>query len=160
MTTESAFTPEEWARLERSPFVAGMAITIAKLGGAVDVRKESMATLTATTEAARFGGRGELVDELTRSIAIKIGAAGKVLADFEPEAGVTAGEMLAELRAVTAIVRAKATPPEAESFRDWLLETATRTAQAAKEGGFMGFGAKQVSEGEQQMLDKLAAALA
>jgi hypothetical protein len=32
-------------------------------------------------------------------------------------------------------------------------------ADAAKEGGFMGFGAEQVSAGEQQMLDQVRAPL-
>ena len=154
MTTEASFTPAEWARLQRAPFVAGMAITVADQGGAIDMMKESMATLTATTEVARFGGRGELVDELARSIAFEIGA-GKVLADFQPTTETTTREMLVELRDVMSIVRAKATSQEADAFSEWLLETATRTAQAAKEGGFLGIGAKRVGEREQEMLTAL-----
>src|SRR5262245_8779124 len=122
MTTESAFTPAEWTRLERAPFVAGMAITVSQQGGTIDAMKESMATLTATTEVARYGGRGELVDELARSIAFKIGA-GSELADFQPGIGATSREMLAELEAVNGIVSRKATPQEADAFREWLLET-------------------------------------
>ena len=159
MTTESAFTPEEWTRLERAPFVTGMAIMVAELGGSIDAMKESMATLTAITEVARFGGRGELVDELARSIALKI-TGGKELAEFQREVETTAGEMLAELRAVKGIVLAKATMQEADAFRDWLLETASRTAQAAKEGGFLGIGSKRTGRGEQEMLDALRTALA
>ena len=37
----------------------------------------------------------------------------------------------------------------------WLLATAQAAADAAKDGGFMGFGAKQVSDGEQAMLDRV-----
>jgi hypothetical protein len=159
MTGESAFTPEEWARLLRAPFVTGMAVMAAEPGGSIDTMKESMATLTATTEIARFGGRGELVDELARSIAIEI-TGGKELAELQPGIETPAGEMLAEVRAVNSIVRAKATPQEADAFRDWLLETALRTAQAAKEGGFLGIGSKRVGKGEQEILDALRAALA
>jgi hypothetical protein len=36
-----------------------------------------------------------------------------------------------------------------------MLATAQAAADAAKEGGFMGFGAQQVSEGEQSMLDQV-----
>jgi len=36
-----------------------------------------------------------------------------------------------------------------------MLVAAQHVAEAAKEGGFMGFRAERVSEGEQQMLDKL-----
>jgi hypothetical protein len=41
----------------------------------------------------------------------------------------------------------------------WLVAAAQAAAGAAKEGGFMGFGAEQVSAGEQQMLDQVRAAL-
>ena len=63
------------------------------------------------------------------------------------------------MRAVAAIVDAKAEPEEAAAFRQWLLATAQAAADAAKEGGFMGFGAEQVSEREQAMLDELRSAL-
>jgi len=56
---------------------------------------------------------------------------------------------------VQAIVAAGATPDETAAFGRWLLATAQAAADAAKDGGFMGFGAKQVSEGEQTMLDRL-----
>ena len=45
------------------------------------------------------------------------------------------------------LVTRKATPEEAAAFRTWLLDTAKRTAEAAKEGGFMGFKAEQVEQG-------------
>ena len=53
----------------------------------------------------------------------------------------------------------KATAEESAAFRQWLLATAQAAADAAKEGGFLGFGAVQVSEGEQNMLDQLRAAI-
>jgi hypothetical protein len=71
-----------------------------------------------------------------------------------------AGEaILDELRAANAAVTQKATPEEAAGYREWLLEAAKRAAEAAKEGGFLGFKAERVSEGEQRMLDKLAEVL-
>ena len=39
------------------------------------------------------------------------------------------------------------------------MAAAQAAADAAKEGGFMGFGAEQVSAGEQQMLDQVRAVL-
>ena len=79
---------------------------------------------------------------------------------FKPTGGALAGQqVLEELRAVNEIVTAKATPEEAAAFRRWLVATAQAAADAAKEGGFMGFGAEQVSKGEQAMLDQLGSAL-
>jgi hypothetical protein len=77
------------------------------------------------------------------------------MGDFKPRGTLAGQEILDELRAVNDLVTKKASPEEAADFREWLLETAKRVANAAKEGGFMGFNAKRVSEGEQNMLDKL-----
>ena len=67
--------------------------------------------------------------------------------------------MLAELREVSGIVAAKATAEESAAFREWLVATAQAAADAAKEGGFMGFRAVQVSEGEKAMLQQLRSEL-
>jgi hypothetical protein len=39
------------------------------------------------------------------------------------------------------------------------VAVARQAADAAKEGGFMGFGAEQVSSGEREMLSRLAGVL-
>ena len=76
-----------------------------------------------------------------------------------PRGALAGQEILDELRAVNELVTEKAAPEEAAAFREWLLSAAKRAADAAKEGGFMGFNAQRVSEGEQQMLDKLGEVL-
>ena len=75
--------------------------------------------------------------------------------DFKPRGADVGGQILEELRAVNSLLTEKATPEEAAAFREFLLTSAQRSADAAKEGGFMGFKAERVSEGEQRMLDKL-----
>ena len=64
------------------------------------------------------------------------------------------------MRAVQAIVAAKATAEETAAFGRWLVATAQAAANAAQEGGFLGFGAEQVSKGELEMLDQVHAAVA
>jgi hypothetical protein len=64
-----------------------------------------------------------------------------------------------EVRGVNELVTAKATPQEVGAFRRWLVAAAQAAADAAREGGFLGFGAEQVSAGEQQMLEQVRAAL-
>ena len=68
-------------------------------------------------------------------------------------------QVLEELRAVQAVVAAKAAPDEAAAFGRWLVAAAQAAAEAAKEGGFMGFGAVLVSEREEAMLDQVRAAV-
>ena len=45
MTSKADFTDEEWVRLKRAPFVAGMAISLADPGGPIEAVKETSATL-------------------------------------------------------------------------------------------------------------------
>ena len=159
MTTKADFTDEEWARLERAPIVAGMAITLADPGGPIEAVKESMAAIKTITEVARAGGQGELVDAVAKSVVGKAQQRKGLLGDFKPRGALAGEEIIEELRAVNGLLTQKATPEEAAAFREWLLAAAKRASEAAKEGGFLGFNAKRVSEGEQRMLDKLGEVL-
>jgi hypothetical protein len=160
MTSKTDFTDEEWARLKRAPFVAGMAISLADPGGPIEAVKETSATLKTVLRTADEGGRGELVDAVARDAAQEVRERKSPLAGFKPSKGANAGvEILEELRGVTAIVSEKGTPEDAAAMRDLLMDAAQEAANAAKEGGFMGFRAERVSEGEQRMLDSLREAL-
>jgi hypothetical protein len=160
MTSKADFTDEEWARLKRAPFVAGMAISLADPGGPIEAVKETSATLKTVLRAAEEGGRGELVDAVAGDAAQDMKARKNPGAGFKPGKGANAGvEILDELRGVNRLVSEKATPEEAAAMRDLLMEAAQEAANAAKEGGFMGFRAERVSEGEQRMLDTLREAL-
>jgi hypothetical protein len=159
MTTKADFTDQEWARLERAPIVAGMAISLADPGGPIEAVKESLAAIKARAEGAVQGGRGELVDAVAMSAAQKSPQRESPLGDFRPRGAQAGEQILEELRAVNELVTRKATPEEAEGFREWLLTAASEAAEAAKEGGFLGFKAERVSEGEQRMLDRLREAL-
>ena len=160
MTSKTDFTEEEWARLKRSPFVAGLAISLADPGGPIEAVKETSATLK-TVRGAESGDRGEFVTALAREIVEDAGHRKNPLSGFKPSKGANAGvEILEELRDVHRIASEKATPEEAAALREWLLDAAQEAANAAKEGGFMGFHAERVSDGEQRMLDSLKGALA
>ena len=160
MTSRPDFTDEEWTRLKRAPFVAGMAISLADPGGPIEAFKETSATLKSVLAAADGGARGGLVGELARDVKEAAQHHQSPLGGFKPAKAATAGvEILEELRAANRTVTEKASPEEAEAFRAWLLDVARAAADAAKEGGFMGFHAERVSEGEQRMLDSLREAL-
>jgi hypothetical protein len=155
MTTKADFTEEEWARLARAPLVAGMAISLADPGGPIEAIKESSAAIRTVLEAAQGGGHGEFVQALAQDVAEKARHRQNPMAGFRPTGADAREQILDELRAVNDLLREKTTPEEAEQFREWLKTAAQRAATAAKEGGFLGFHAERVSEGEQRMLDKL-----
>lgn len=157
MTGKAAFTDEEWVRVRRAPTVAGMAISLADPGGPIELAKETMATL-------RGVGAPPSQDELLVAVSQEVMAMGQQrqnpMSGFKVDDPRQAGaQVLQELREAHDVVKAKATPEEASAFADWLIAIAQEAADAAKEGGFMGFGAEQVSQGEQTMLEQLRSTL-
>jgi len=157
MTTKSDFTEEEWVRVRRAPFVAGMAISLADPGGPIEMAKESMATVKTATNPPT---REQLLADVALDIQSMTQQRQNPLSDFKvTDAGQAGQQILDELRAVKDLVAARAAPEETSAFGQWLLATAQAAADAAKEGGFMGFGATQVSQGEKDMLDKVRSAV-
>lgn len=157
MTGKADYTDEEWTRLRRAPFVAGLAISLADPGGPIEMSHETIATLkTASTPPSRE----QLLIEVSQDIMSMVNQKQNPLAGFKPESSALAGKtVLDELSAVNDILSAKATPEEADAMRRWLVDVAQAAADSAKEGGFMGVGAVRVSEGEQKMLEQLRSAL-
>jgi hypothetical protein len=157
MTTKSSFTDEEWTRVVRAPMVAGLAISLADPGGPIEAAKESMATVKSATNPP---SREQLLAEVALEIQGMVQQRHNPVAGFKPTKGSDPGEQVVEeLHAVQAIVAAKATPDEATAFGSWLMGAAQGAAEAAKDGGFMGFGARQVSDREQAMLDRVRTAV-
>lgn len=152
MTKKADYSEDEWATLRRAPMVAGMAITLADPGGPIEATKEIMATLKAITSP---GSDEELVVALSQDAMALAQQHHNLMGDFKPRGAMAGQQVLDELRRANDIVGAKATPGEVAAFRAWLMEAAKAAAEAAKEGGFMGFGAELVSQGERDMLEQL-----
>jgi hypothetical protein len=158
MADKADFTEDEWTRLKRAPFIAGMAISLADPGGPIEAVKETAATLKTVT-GAEDGSRGPFIGAIAGEVVAQARERKNPLHDFKPKGALAGQEILEELGAVNAIVSEKASAEEADAYRAWLKDAAQEAANAAKEGGFFGFHAVRVSEGEQRMLDKLAEVL-
>jgi hypothetical protein len=153
MTSKSDFSEEEWARVIRAPLVAGMAISLADPGGPIEAAKESMASIRSATNPP---SREQLLTEVALDIQAQVQQHHNPIKGYRPTGDTPPGEqVLHELREVQALVSAKASAEEATAFGAWLVSSAQDAANAAKEGGFMGFRAEQVSQREQDMLDKV-----
>jgi hypothetical protein len=135
-----------------------MAITLADPGGPIEATKETLATLKSATNPP---SREQLLAEVALEIQAMTQQKQSPLGGYRPTAdGAPAGvQVIEELRAVRTLVGAKAQPDEAAAFGQWLVAAARAAADAAKEGGFMGFGAQQVSDREEAMLDQVRAAV-
>ena len=149
MTTKSQFNAEEWDRVAQAPALAALMVMLADRGGAI---RESIALGKAYAEARRDAG-SELIEQLLASPP-KVDPASLGPLD-------QAREQLPErIREAVRTVEEKATPEEVEQYRSFLLRVADVVAHAAKEGGVLGIGGKQVSEQEQAVLDELGRELA
>ena len=158
VTTKTDFSEDEWSRIVRAPLVAGMAISLADPGGPIEATKETVATLKSATNPL---SREQLLAEVALEIQAMTQQKRSPLSGYRPAAdGAPAGEqVLEEVRAVQALVAAKAEPDEAAAFGRWLVSAAQAAADAAKEGGFLGIGAQRVSAREQAMLDRVRGAV-
>ena len=153
VTGKADFTEEEWVKLYRAPLVAGMGVSLADIGGPIEMSKESMAAMkTAVTPPEEQG----LLLDLSAGLKVVLEEKQNPMSDLKPESGADPRELiLDEIREANRIVTEKATEEEAAGYRAWVLQSAKNASEAAKEGGFFGIGAEQVSEGERQILARL-----
>ena len=157
MTNKNDFTEDEWAQLLRAPMIAGMAISLADPGGPIELTKETLGSLRAASSPP---SNEELVTAVSHDIMVMTQHKQNPMGGYKFEKGTQAGiQILEELGAVNEVVSAKATPEEAQAWRGWMVAVAQAAADAAKEGGFMGFGAELVSQGERDMMARVAKAV-
>jgi hypothetical protein len=159
MANKTSFTPEEWTTLLKSPGMAGLVVVAASPNGPIGAVQESFAIGKVITETKAKGGANELITAIAGDIMTPEGRKsaqamelfGKSAADIKTAA-------LDTCKRAAAIVAAKS-PPEADAFKGWLMQISKAVSEAAKEGGFFGFGGTLVSEAEQAALKETAAAL-
>ncbi len=160
MATKADFTPDEWQKILRAPFMAGLVVVAASPSGPLGVLKEMFAVGKVLAEAKSQGPANALVKAVVADLGAPEGrgqASASELSGKTPDA--LRSEALAGIRSVTETVGRKTSPEESEGFRRWLVAIGQRVAEAAKEGGFLGFGGTQVSEQETAALKDLAAAV-
>lgn len=150
---KAAFSTEEWLSIRLSPTATAFYVVTASPSGPIGMLKE--------LSAAGDLMKGALKDAPATSL-VNV-AFGNALAETEGEVKIdeksARPQMLEAIKGAAAAVKAK-TPAEYDSFAATLKTLATSVANASKEGGFLGIGAKTVSKSEQAALDEINAALA
>lgn len=170
MTSKAAFTDEEWFLLYSTPSLVGSAVASAGRSGIRGTMREMMANIETISAGANSFPDNQLITALVARDADKEAARAKAKAYQEKAiakmqaAGVDGQvklveQMFVDIEASLALLTEKATPAEVADYRAWLLSVANNVAEAAKEGGFLGFGGEQVSEEEAALLSQLEAVL-
>lgn len=159
MTTKSDFTTEEWNQIRRAPFMAGLAVVAASPSGPFGLIKEMFAVGKMLAEVKTQGASNELVKALVAELetGARDQSASAELQDKSPDQ--VKSLAIQNLGQITALLEKKATPEEVQGFKQWLVAVAQKVAEAAKEGGFLGFGGTQVSDQEATTIRELSTAL-
>jgi hypothetical protein len=150
----SDYTAEEWKTLVTAPTAAGLLISLSDASGPIGLAKESMAVVRAIMDAA--GDGPAVVKAMAEQL--KAGVRPSMPSVPHSDRAQAKAVVLETVKAGVAIVAAKS-PTEEVAFKQWIVQTATKVAQASKEGTILGFGGTLVSPEEQAALNELAAAL-
>ena len=142
MTGKADFTEEEWELLREGPATAGMIVLLSSSGGTF---RETWALAKTFAEARQEKGESELLDAL---VAEKPDVPRFGSAEEAEQVG------LEKLRQAVSLLGQKATPEEAESYKQFTLEVARRVGEAHKEEG------QAVSPAEGEAIARIESALA
>ena len=135
--------------------MAGILVVAASPSGPVGLVKESAAVSKMVLDAAVTAKTPllkALAEDMKSSMSIPKPPAGATPAAVQD----AAAEIL---RRTSDLLGTKATPEEAEEVKQWLAKVAQATAEATKEGGFLGFGGVLVSDEEKVALAKVNSTL-
>jgi hypothetical protein len=154
MTNKADFTEQEWEDLLLTPVLAGTYIILADLS-VTAVPKEMKGLYSAMMNLLVPVEADELVSSLVADLKQKAGNKEKLEqpsleANHDPRT-----QLMAILKANLAVLDDKATPAEKAAFCGWLVSLAQATAEAGREGGFLGTGSVRVSEHEKAALEEL-----
>jgi len=163
VATKADFTLEEWKLLLQSPLIAGVAVSAAEPSGLIGMMRESMASARALIQATTDPN----ADTLVKAIATEFETSeGRGIAQDGVKTAINGAKTPPEivtkaldaLKSASAVLDAKG-GVDAAPFKTWLAGVAKSVAEAAPEGGFLGFGGTQVSEAEKATVAQIAGAL-
>jgi len=163
MAKQETFTTEEWTALRLAPSLVAGGVAAADPSGIFSSVKESFAGARGVAEAFKAHGNLELFAALAADRSMPGMPDSKALlgeGSREQQMQNLKRAVLERARAAVALVAAKATPAEAEAYRQMLVSVAEQAANASKEGGFLGFGGVRVSDKEQAFITEVKTATA
>ena len=159
MVGKADFTSEEWKQISTAPQLASLYVALASPSGPVGVVQEMMASAKLIAEVIKGGSSNALIDAVADDFKRKVENKEK---PEQVQLGKDPNEIKANClqasRDLSALLAKKA-PAEAEGYKQWVYRAALSSAEAAKEGGFMGIGGIKVNEAEAAALKEIASAL-
>jgi phosphopantothenoylcysteine synthetase/decarboxylase len=162
-----SYTDDELMLLAAVPQLIGTAAASASPSGIIGTGKELFANASALVEGGRTYPHNTIIRQLVPDVA---GDRGEAITRLQKvrdwiaaqlkAGGVDSTEKLKDVaiekaRAAADLLAAKASPDEAREYQQWTVSVADRVAQAATEGGFLGFGGERVTAEERAFIDRI-----
>ena len=169
MSFETRFTEAEQHLLVTVPSMIGSSMAFAE-GSGLGTIKEVMASAKSVMAGLKDYPQNEIIAGVLPNLEDRKEAMARAkefrskAVDRLKERGVKNHEQMRTLliedcQALNTILKEKARPDEAKEYKDWALSVAAKVANAAKEGGFLGFGGEKISKGERELMADLSSAL-
>ncbi|HHD63083.1 MAG TPA: hypothetical protein ENK96_01680 [Desulfobulbaceae bacterium] len=155
MTIKSSFTGQEWKKLLQAPGAAGIYIMMADPSFVLGSMKEALAVSSGIL-AKEKESNCELLSALLAEFKEKEMLKQAQLKFEKKDLETIRQTSLDALSQAAQILDQKATPEEAAEIKDWLYDVSVKAANAAREGGFLGFGGTKVSDKEKVALQEVA----
>ncbi len=165
-SVKNNYTDSEWELLISTPQLVGSAVASANYSGLLGTMKEAMASVQTLIEGVKMYPDNELIVAIAPDPKDRAAAQAKakeqkeiVMAKLKANNIQKAEDFTAiaiqECGNAIALVESKESAAVVQDYKDWMMDIAQNVAEAAKEGGFLGFGGTLISEGEQYILDEL-----
>lgn len=158
MTNKSDYTEEEWNLLGDAPLLAGTDVLMAGNTGLGTVKET-----VALSKGFIVGAQKYPDNELIRTLSTGDEAKQAEKRYSKPIKGMSPAQLQAytveQLGKVNDTLYTKATEQEASEYKKWVMDICNSVANAAKEGGHLGFGGVRVSEPEKQAIAAISKAL-
>jgi hypothetical protein len=158
MTTKTDYTDQEWEGLLQAPLMAGFYIIMADIS-VTGMGKELKGLYQAVLAQQAPEAAQELVAAVTADIVARSQQKGALEQPKLEENQEPRPQILNAIQQDLAVLDEKSTPEEKAGYSAWLVNVAQATAEAGREGGFLGIGSVRVSEQEKTALAGLQQAL-
>lgn len=166
MSVKEKYSDDEWYLIATVPSMIGAAMAGAGKSGIIGTTKEAMASMKSIVAGNNDYPDNEVIGgilEKAESFSDAKEKAGafreKAMADLQSQDIKSPDEfnsyMLGNCNKAIALVNERSGAHAASEYRQWSMTIAEKVAEAASEGGFLGFGGEQVSDGEKQLLAKI-----
>ena len=170
MSVKDEFNDDEWFLLSSTPAMIGAVMSSAAPSGVIGTVKELTASMRSSVQGLQDYPDSELIAALLEK-ADNWDEAKDKMQDYREKAQARLqqadiasreqlqGHVLEECSLAASLVNERCSEQEADIFKEWCVKVAQSVAEAAKEGGVLGFGGTRVSEEEVAMIARIEAAL-